>query len=180
MNLKIDSSKEVVSCKSFEIFKSNSFLEHLRTTLDFTAKEPNVDVKICYFDFYIYIYIYIIKEHKFIRNVLDEDNLKKSDDLKTLSVYYEMFTELFKVFILLEDSNKRSGNVDETVDKDLKDLLRKKCPYSDLFWSAFSRIRTKCKEILSISPYSVRMWENGDQNKSEYGHFSRSDFCLKN
>ena len=36
-----------------------------------------------------------------------------------------MFTELFKVFILLEDSNKRSGNVDETVDKDLKDLPRK-------------------------------------------------------
>ena len=74
---------------------------------------------------YIYIYIYIIKEHKFIRNVLDEDKLKKSDDLKTISVYYEMFTELFKVFILLEDSNKRSGNVDETVDKDLKDLPRK-------------------------------------------------------
>ena len=72
-----------------------------------------------------FFYIYIIKEHKFIRNVLDEDNLKKSDDLKTLSVYYEMFTELFKVFILLEDSNKRSGNVDETVDKDLKDLPRK-------------------------------------------------------
>ena len=74
---------------------------------------------------FIYIYIYIIKEHKFIRNVLDEDNLKKSDDLKTLSVYYEMFTELFKVFILLEDNNKRSRNVDETVDKDLKDLPRK-------------------------------------------------------
>ena len=74
---------------------------------------------------FLYINIYIIKEHKFIRNVLDEDNLKKSDDLKTLSVYYEMFTELFKVFILLEDSNKRSGNVDETVDKDLKDLPRK-------------------------------------------------------
>ena len=74
---------------------------------------------------FLYINIYIIKEHKFIRNVLDEDNLKKSDVLKTLSVYYEMFTELFKVFILLEDSNKRSGNVDETVDKDLKDLPRK-------------------------------------------------------
>ena len=30
-------------------------------------------------------------------------------------------------------------------------------------------------EILSISPYSVRMQENADQNKSEYGHFSRSE-----
>ena len=26
----------------------------------------------------------------------------------------------------------------------------------------------------SISPYSVRMRENGDQNNFEYGHFSRS------
>ena len=129
---------------------------------------------------YIYIYIYIIKVHKFIRNVLDEDNFKKSDDLKTLSIYYKMFTKLFKVFILLEDSNKRLENFDEIIDKDLKYLPRKKCPYSDLFWSTFSRIRTKCREILSISPYSVRMQENGDQDKSKYGHFSRSDFCLKN
>ena len=105
----------------------------------------------------IFIYIYIIKVHKFIRNVLDEDNFKKSDDLKTLSIYYKMFTKLFKVFILLEDSNKRLENFDEIVDKDLKYLPRKKCPYSDLFWSTFSRIRTKCREILSISPYSVRM-----------------------
>ena len=43
--------------------------------------------------------------------------------------------------------------------------LRKKYPYSELFWSAFSRIRTE---------YSVEMRENTDQNNSEYGHFSRS------
>ena len=49
--------------------------------------------------------------------------------------------------------------------------LREKCPYSELFWSAFSRIRTEYGEILRISPYSVRMRENMDQNKSEYGHF---------
>ena len=29
-------------------------------------------------------------------------------------------------------------------------------------------------EIRSISPYSVRMRENADQNNSEYGHFLRS------
>ena len=39
--------------------------------------------------------------------------------------------------------------------------LRKKCLYPELFWSAFSRIR-------SISPYSVRKRENTDQNNSEY------------
>ena len=52
--------------------------------------------------------------------------------------------------------------------------LRKKCPYSELFWSAFSRIRTEYGEIRRISPYSVRMRENADENNSEYGHFLRS------
>ena len=50
--------------------------------------------------------------------------------------------------------------------------LRKKYPYSELFWSAFSHIRTEFEEILRISPYSVRMRENADQNNSEYGQFS--------
>ena len=49
--------------------------------------------------------------------------------------------------------------------------MRKKCPYSELFWSAFSRIWTEYGEVLRISPYSVRMRENADQNNSKYGHF---------
>ena len=51
--------------------------------------------------------------------------------------------------------------------------LHEKRRYLKLFWSAFSRIRTKYEEI-HISPYSVRMRENVDQNSSEYGHFLRS------
>ena len=46
--------------------------------------------------------------------------------------------------------------------------------YLELFWSSFSRIRMEYGEILPISPYSVRMRENMDQNYCEYGHFSRS------
>ena len=53
--------------------------------------------------------------------------------------------------------------------------LCEKCPYSELFWSAFSRIWTEYGEILRISPYSVRMRKNTDHNNSEYGHFSCSD-----
>ena len=49
--------------------------------------------------------------------------------------------------------------------------LRNKCPYSELFWSAFSCIRIEYGEIRSISPYSVQMWEKADKNNSEYGHF---------
>ena len=52
--------------------------------------------------------------------------------------------------------------------------LREKCPYSELFWSLFSRIRTEYGGILCISPYSVRMGGNTDQNNFEYGHFLRS------
>ena len=46
-------------------------------------------------------------------------------------------------------------------------------PYSELLWSAFSRIRTEYGEN------SVRMRENRDQNNSEYGHLLRSEFLLK-
>ena len=53
----------------------------------------------------------------------------------------------------------------------LKVTLPDKCPYLDLFWSAFSCIRTEYGEILRISLYSVRMRENADQNNSEYVHF---------
>ena len=50
--------------------------------------------------------------------------------------------------------------------------LRKTFRYSELSRSLFSRIWTEYGEILVISPHSVRMRENADQNKSEYGHFS--------
>ena len=62
--------------------------------------------------------------------------------------------------------------------KTLKISLRKKCPYSELFWSAFSHIRTEYGEIRSISPYSVRMRENADQNNSDYGHFPCSIYFI--
>ena len=83
--------------------------------------------------------------------------------------------------------------------------LRKKCPYSELFWSAFSRIRTEYGEILwdirislysvrmrkmrtritpntdtfYLSPYSVRMPENANKNNSKYGHFLRSEIIYE-
>ena len=37
--------------------------------------------------------------------------------------------------------------------------LRKKCLYSEFFWSVFSRIWTECRDLQSKSPYSGRMWE---------------------
>ena len=51
--------------------------------------------------------------------------------------------------------------------------LRKKCPYSEFFWSVFSRIRTEYGDLLCKFPYSVLMRENADQKNSEYGHFTQ-------
>ena len=58
-----------------------------------------------------------------------------------------------------------------------KDTLHEKCSYSEFFWSVFSRIWTEYGEILS--PNSVRMQENTDQENSEYGLFSPSDRFAK-
>ena len=44
----------------------------------------------------------------------------------------------------------------------------------------FSRIRIEYGDIRSISPYSVRMRQNTDQNNSKYGHFSRSAMLFFN
>ena len=49
--------------------------------------------------------------------------------------------------------------------------LHEKCPYSEFFWSLFSCIRIEYGEIQSIFPHSVRMRENTEQKKSDYGHF---------
>ena len=62
----------------------------------------------------------------------------------------------------------------EALDK-FRHTLREKCPYSEFFWSVFSRIRTEYGKTRSISPCSVRMRENTDQKNSEYGHFSRNE-----
>ena len=46
--------------------------------------------------------------------------------------------------------------------------LREKCPYSELFWSVFSRTRTKYYIRTPYISISVQMPENMDQNSSEY------------
>ena len=53
------------------------------------------------------------------------------------------------------------------------------CPYLELFLSIFFRIPTEYGEIRNISPYSVWMWENTDEINSEFGHFLRSAYSIK-
>ena len=67
------------------------------------------------------------------------------------------------------------SHVDEFPFQKLQFALREKCPYSELFWSVFSRIWTEYGEIIRISPYSIQVQENTDLINSECGHFLRCD-----
>ena len=51
--------------------------------------------------------------------------------------------------------------------------------YSGPYFPAFRRNSKRYfLSLRSISPYSVRMRENTDENNSEYGHFSHSVSCI--
>ena len=54
--------------------------------------------------------------------------------------------------------------------------LRKKCPYSELFWSTFSRIRTEYGEIVYYLYVLNPNTRKCGLDNSEYGHFLRSNF----
>ena len=55
--------------------------------------------------------------------------------------------------------------------KTCNDIHCMKWPYLEFFWSIFSCIRTAFREC---GVKSVWIWENADQKKFEYGHFSLS------
>ena len=99
----------------------------------------------------------------------------------TSQFFYCRFVWMFHSRTLNNQINKIHEKALRLVYKDetfLSFALRKRCRYSKLFWSAFSRIWTEYGEIRSISPYSVGMRENTHQNNSEYRHFSRSVYDL--
>ena len=95
---------------------------------------------------------------------LQDLSLPRSPQLKSYKTQYLLCNSICHV--QLDDSIFRETSVQ---------TLRKKCSYSELFWSVFSRILTEYREILRISPYSARMRENTDQNNSKYCPFLRSE-----
>ena len=59
--------------------------------------------------------------------------------------------------------------------------MYEKCPYSEFFWSVFSRIRSEYREILRISPYPVQIWTLFTQCrtfKSSLVYHLSKDICL--
>ena len=55
-------------------------------------------------------------------------------------------------------------------------VLRKRCPYSQLLWSAFSHIWTICRDLLCKYPYSGRMGKRRNSKTLNTNTFSHSTF----
>ena len=72
------------------------------------------------------------------------------------------------MFILLEDSIKGSTNFDEIVEKDLKDLLRKKCPCTGPYFPAFV-LNTKDIRSISLFNLNIGKWGTGKVQISPNG-----------
>ena len=97
------------------------------------------------------------------------------EDIRSISPYSVRMREN------ADQYNSKYRHFLRSVDESVNPLtLRENCPYSELSCSTFSRIRTEYGEILRTSSYSVRMWENADQNNSENGQFPRSAKCNTN
>ena len=53
---------------------------------------------------------------------------------------------------------------------------REKCPYSEFFWSVFSRIRTDYGEIQYLSVFTPNAGKYGPEKPRIRLHFSRSEY----
>ena len=73
---------------------------------------------------------------------------------KLFEIYCKKYSKLFRYKSFIKNNLKLT---------EIKPHCVKTVQIRSIFWSVFSRIRTKYGEIRSISPYSVRMRENTDQ-----------------
>ena len=97
------------------------------------------------------------------------------EDIRSISPYSVRMREN------ADQYNSKYRHLLRSVDESVNPFtLRENCPYSELSWSTFSRFRTEYGEILRTSSYSVRMWENADQNNSKNGQVSHSAKCNTN
>ena len=106
------------------------------------------------------------------------------------------FLNLFHAAIVKKSLKYVDPKVELWIKKPLKDALREKKWYSELFWSAFSPhfpafgVNTEIYSVsryllqdlnnnfcshITVSPNLRKCWQNADQNNSEYGLFLRSD-----
>ena len=114
--------------------------------LDVKPSESLNSNKITYGDFLIQ------KEHKFLRNVLSEDDLNKSDAIKTIDSYHEKFKKYLRICIYAESSMKTLNTFSECCYNELIELLNENLPEIENFENlkeAISEVKIKSKTKIS-------------------------------
>ena len=71
-----------------------------------------------YYDFVVQ------KEHCFLRNIFDQDNLKKSKNMDTIGVYFAAFEKFLKIVALLENQYTSNSNIEDVSEECLIDFFR--------------------------------------------------------
>ena len=114
----------------------------------------------------------IVPKEYILKINMAEENINQQFMLKNIGETKNYFLKEIKQNELISNKHKKVCKILSYVEHLV--TPRQKYPYSDLFWSIFSRIWTEYRKILRISPYSVQMRKNTSQINCEYGYFSRS------
>ena len=127
---------------------------------------------------------------KLIKSIKKSDNENpdtSETSLREDKVPFSMTCRPPSEFMVMNNKFTKRNNKITLLNKKLREINTEKIHCvksardSELLWSTFSRIWLEYGHISCISPYSVRMRENTDQNNSKYGHFLCSDsseICL--
>ena len=109
--------------------------------------------KITYGDFIIQ------KEHKFLRNVLSNEDLQKSDSIKSLESYHEKFKKYIRICIYTENSIKTLNNFTECFHDELVEFLNENFPDIENFEELKELIsEVKVKSRLKISKLNLQIY----------------------
>ena len=121
--------------------------------LDVKPSEKVNSEKITYGDFIIQ------KEHKFLRNVLSNEDLQKSDSIKSLESYHEKFKKCIRICIYTENSIKTLNNFTECFHDELVEFLNENFPDIENFEELKELIsEVKVKSRSKISKLNLQIY----------------------
>ena len=132
----------------------NGLCEICTFPLDVTPSEKPNNEKMSYLDFIIQ------KEHKFLRNVLSEDDLQKSKQINNIENYHEDFKKYLKICIFTKNSFNLFKNFSECHHYELIEFINENLPDVE----NFAELREKIEEMKvkstksKISKFSLQIY----------------------
>ena len=131
----------------------NGICEICTFPLDVKPSEKVNSKKITYGDFIIQ------KEHKFLRNVLSKEDLKKSESIKSLESFHEKFRKYIRICIFAEDSLRTINEFSECFHEELIDYINENFEEIENFEELKELIsEVKVKSKSKISKFNMQIY----------------------